>query len=136
MKLILLGAPGAGKGTQAELLCEKLGIPQISTGNIIRSEIKSGTELGNRVKSIVESGALVPDSLVIALLKNRVAQDDCASGFLLDGFPRTIPQADALADICTVDAVIEIFCSRFGNCQPNVRQAYLSLLWRNLSCFA
>ena len=108
MKLILLGAPGAGKGTQAELLCEKLGIPQISTGNIIRSEIKSGTELGNRVKSIVESGALVPDSLVIALLKNRVAQDDCASGFLLDGFPRTIPQADALADICTVDAVIEI----------------------------
>ena len=72
MKLILLGAPGAGKGTQAELLCEKLGIPQVSTGNIIRSEIKSGTELGNRVKSIVESGALVPDTLVIELLKNRI----------------------------------------------------------------
>lgn len=109
MKLILLGAPGAGKGTQAEMLCEKLGIPQVSTGNIIRSEIKSGTELGNRVKSVVESGALVPDSLVIELLKNRIAQDDCKSGFLLDGFPRTIPQAEALEEICTVDAVIEIF---------------------------
>ena len=109
MKLILLGAPGAGKGTQAELLCEKLGIPQISTGNIIRSEIKSGTELGNRVKSIVESGALVPDSLVIALLKNRVAQDDCASGFLLDGFPRTVPQAEALDEMkIEIDKVIDI----------------------------
>lgn len=109
MKLILLGAPGAGKGTQAEMLCAKLDIPQVSTGNIIRSEIKSGTELGNRVKSVVESGALVPDSLVIELLKNRIAQDDCKSGFLLDGFPRTIPQAEALEKICEVDAVIEIF---------------------------
>ncbi|MBS7314927.1 MAG: adenylate kinase [Clostridiaceae bacterium] len=108
MKLILLGAPGAGKGTQAELICEKLGIPQVSTGNIIRSEIKSGTELGLRVKSIVESGALVPDSLVIELLKNRIAQDDCKNGFLLDGFPRTIPQAEALEGICAVDAVVEI----------------------------
>ena len=109
MRLILLGAPGAGKGTQAEMLCEKLAIPQVSTGNIIRSEIKSGTELGARVKSIVESGALVPDALVIELLKNRIAQDDCKAGFLLDGFPRTIPQAEALEEICTVDAVIEIF---------------------------
>lgn len=109
MKLILLGAPGAGKGTQAELICEKLGIPQVSTGNIIRSEIKSGTELGIRVKSLVEAGALVPDSLVIELLKNRIAQDDCKAGFLLDGFPRTIPQAEALEGICAVDAVIEIF---------------------------
>ena len=109
MKLILLGAPGAGKGTQAELLCEKLGIPQVSTGNIIGSEIKSGTELGNRVKSIVESGALVPDTLVIELLKNRIAQEDCKPGFLLDGFPRTIPQAEALEEICAVDAVVEIY---------------------------
>ncbi len=109
MRLILLGAPGAGKGTQAELLCEKLGIPQVSTGNIIRAQIKSGTELGNRVKSIVESGALVPDSLVIELLKNRIAEEDCKSGFLLDGFPRTIPQAEALDGICAVDAVIEIY---------------------------
>ena len=108
MKLILLGAPGAGKGTQAELLCGKLGIPQVSTGNIIRSEIKSGTELGLRVKSLVEAGALVPDDLVIELLKNRIAQPDCENGFLLDGFPRTIPQAEALEPICRVDAVVEI----------------------------
>lgn len=109
MKLILLGAPGAGKGTQAELLCEKLGIPQVSTGNIIRAEIKSGTELGNRMKALVESGALVPDSLVIELLKNRIAQADCANGFLLDGFPRTIPQAEALEEISAIDAVVEIY---------------------------
>ncbi len=104
-----MGAPGAGKGTQAEMLCEKLAIPQVSTGNIIRSEIKSGTELGARVKSIVESGALVPDALVIELLKSRIAQEDCKAGFLLDGFPRTIPQAEALAGICAVDAVIELY---------------------------
>ena len=108
MKLILLGAPGAGKGTQAELLCEKLRIPQVSTGNIIRAEIKSGTELGLRVKSLVEAGSLVSDDLVIELLKNRIAQPDCENGFLLDGFPRTIPQAEALEQICQVDAVIEI----------------------------
>ena len=108
MKLILLGAPGAGKGTQAELLCGKLGIPQVSTGNIIRAEIKSGTELGLRVKSLVEAGRLVPDDLVIELLKNRIAQPDCENGFLLDGFPRTIPQAEALEGICRVDAVVEI----------------------------
>jgi len=109
MNIILLGAPGAGKGTQAEMICEKLNIPQVSTGNIIRSEIKAGTELGLRVKSLVESGALVSDDLVIELLKNRIAQDDCKNGFLLDGFPRTIPQAEALAEICDVDAVVEIF---------------------------
>ncbi len=109
MKLILLGAPGAGKGTQAEMICQTLSIPQISTGNIIRAQIKSGTALGLRVKAIVESGALVPDDLVIELLKDRLAQPDCANGFVLDGFPRTIPQAEALEKICEIDAVLEIY---------------------------
>ena len=109
MKLILLGAPGAGKGTQAEMICQTLSVPQISTGNIIRAQIKSGTPLGLRVKALVESGALVPDDLVIELLKDRIAQPDCANGFVLDGFPRTIPQAEALEKICAVDAVLEIY---------------------------
>jgi len=109
MKLILLGAPGAGKGTQAEIICEALSIPQISTGNIIRAQIKSGTELGLRVKAIVESGALVSDELVVELLKDRISQPDCANGFVLDGFPRTIPQAEALEKICEIDAVLEIY---------------------------
>ncbi len=109
MKLILLGAPGAGKGTQAEMICQTLSVPQISTGNIIRAQIKSGTLLGLRVKALVESGALVPDDLVIELLKDRIAQPDCANGFVLDGFPRTIPQAEALEKICAVDAVLEIY---------------------------
>lgn len=108
MKLILLGAPGAGKGTQAEYIAERLSIPQVSTGNIIRAQIKSGTELGNRVKAIVESGALVSDELVVELLKDRISQADCANGFILDGFPRTIPQAEALEEICAVDVVLEI----------------------------
>lgn len=108
MKLILLGAPGAGKGTQAEIICRTLSIPQISTGNIIRAQIKSGTELGLRVKSIVESGALVPDELVIELLKARICESDCANGFVLDGFPRTIAQAEALEKICDIDVVLEI----------------------------
>ena len=108
MKLILLGAPGAGKGTQAEFIVKSLNIPQISTGNIIRAQIKSGTELGNRVKAVVESGALVSDELVIELLKDRISQPDCANGFILDGFPRTIPQAEALEAICPVDEVLEI----------------------------
>ncbi len=108
MKLILLGAPGAGKGTQAEILCKNLSIPQISTGNIIRAQIKSGTPLGLRVKEIVDAGALVPDDLVIELLQDRISEPDCANGFILDGFPRTIGQAQALEKICPIDAVIEI----------------------------
>jgi adenylate kinase len=108
MKLILLGAPGAGKGTQAELLCRKLNIPQVSTGNIIRAEIKSDSELGRRMKALVESGSLVPDSLVIEMLAKRISEDDCLEGYLLDGFPRTIPQAEALAEIAPIDAVVEI----------------------------
>ena len=96
MRLILLGAPGAGKGTQAENISKRYDIPGISTGDMIRAAVKSGSELGNKVKSIIESGALVSDDVVIALVKDRIAKDDCKNGFILDGFPRTIPQAEAL----------------------------------------
>ena len=96
MNLILLGAPGAGKGTQGELISKKLGIPTISTGNMLREAVANGTELGKKVKSIMESGALVPDELVLDLVEERVAQPDCKNGFILDGVPRTLPQAEAL----------------------------------------
>ena len=96
MKLILLGAPGAGKGTQAEVISEKYNIPTISTGNIIRAALKNGTEMGLKAKSFIEAGALVPDEVVIGIIKERLADDDCANGYILDGFPRTIPQAEAL----------------------------------------
>ena len=96
MKLILLGAPGAGKGTQAEKICEAYNIPTISTGNILRAALKSGSEIGLKAKSYMESGALVPDEVLIEIIKDRLAEDDCQNGFILDGFPRTIPQAEAL----------------------------------------
>lgn len=96
MKLILLGAPGAGKGTQAENISKKYNIPAISTGDMIRAAVKSGSELGNKVKSFIDAGHLVPDETVIEIIKERLAKDDCANGFILDGFPRTIPQAEAL----------------------------------------
>ena len=96
MKLILLGAPGAGKGTQAEILCERLNIPTISTGNMIREAMKSGTEMGLKAKEYAENGKLVPDEVVIGIVDERLRMDDCANGFILDGFPRTIPQAEAL----------------------------------------
>lgn len=96
MKLILLGAPGAGKGTQAEVICKHLNIPAISTGNIIREAMKQGTEMGKKAKSFVDEGALVPDEVVIGIIKDRLSQEDCNNGFILDGFPRTIPQAEAL----------------------------------------
>ena len=109
MNLILLGAPGAGKGTQAEVISEKLSIPQISTGNILREAVKNGTECGIKAKSFMESGALVPDEVVIGILKDRIAEDDCKNGFILDGFPRTVPQAEALdAMNIKIDKVIEI----------------------------
>ena len=109
MKLILLGAPGAGKGTQAEIICEKLSIPTISTGNIIREAMKNGTEMGKKAKAFVEAGNLVPDEVVIGIIKERLAQDDCAKGFILDGFPRTIPQAEALDTMgIEIDKVISI----------------------------
>lgn len=109
MKLILLGAPGAGKGTQAEIICEKLNIPAISTGNIIREAMKTGTEMGKKAKAFVEAGSLVPDEVVIGIIKERLAESDCANGFILDGFPRTIPQAEALDKMgIAIDKVISI----------------------------
>ena len=98
MKLILLGAPGAGKGTQAEIISEKLHIPTISTGNILREAIKNGTETGMKAKSFMDAGKLVPDDVIIGIVRERVAQPDCANGYILDGVPRTIPQAQALEE--------------------------------------
>ena len=95
MKLILLGAPGAGKGTQAEIICDKLNIPAISTGNILREAMKNETEMGLKAKAFIESGALVPDDVIISIIKERLAQPDCAGGFILDGVPRTVAQAEA-----------------------------------------
>ena len=109
MKLILLGAPGAGKGTQAAFICKQFGIPQISTGDMLRAAVKAGTPLGLQAKAVMESGALVSDEIIIGLVKERIAQPDCAQGFLFDGFPRTIPQADAMkAAGVKLDYVLEI----------------------------
>ena len=108
MKIILLGAPGAGKGTQAQFIMQKFGIPQISTGDMFRAAIKEGTELGKQAKALMDEGKLVPDELTVALVKDRIAQPDCANGFLLDGFPRTIPQAEALKESgVKIDLVLE-----------------------------
>ena len=109
MKLILLGAPGAGKGTQAEIISDKYKIPTISTGNIIRAALKNGTEMGKKAQAYIDAGELVPDDVVIGIIKDRLSQEDCGSGYILDGFPRTIPQAKALDDLgFPVDAVLSI----------------------------
>ena len=121
LNLILLGAPGAGKGTQAEIIAEKFGIPTISTGAMIREEIASGSELGETVKSYTNNGQLVPDSVVIDIIRNRLAKDDCAKGFILDGFPRTVPQAEALdemgveiTDVLSIEVADESIMERMG----------------------
>lgn len=109
MRIILLGAPGAGKGTQAQFITEKFGIPQISTGDMLRAAVKEGTELGKQVEQVMASGGLVTDETIIALVKERIAQDDCSNGFLFDGFPRTIPQAEAMVNASVpIDVVLEI----------------------------
>ena len=109
MRLILLGAPGAGKGTQAAFICKQFGIPQISTGDMLRAAVKAGTPLGLQAKAIMDAGQLVSDDLIINLVKDRIAQPDCANGFLFDGFPRTIPQAEAMkAAGVKLDYVLEI----------------------------
>ena len=110
MNLILLGAPGAGKGTQAEVISDALGIPQISTGNILREAVKNGTEYGLKAKAAMDSGSLVSDDVVIGILKDRIAEDDCKNGFILDGFPRTVPQAEPLENMgVNIDKVVEIY---------------------------
>lgn len=109
MNLILLGAPGAGKGTQAEVICDALKIPAISTGNILREAVRKGTKSGLEAKGYMESGKLVPDEVVIGILKDRIAEDDCQNGYILDGFPRTVPQAEALEAMgVVIDKVVEI----------------------------
>jgi adenylate kinase len=109
MRLILLGAPGAGKGTQASFICQHYGIPQISTGDMLRAAVKAGTEMGLAAKKVMDSGGLVGDDIIIGLVKERIAQSDCANGFLFDGFPRTIPQADAMKQAgVKLDCVLEI----------------------------
>ena len=108
MNIIFLGPPGAGKGTQAQRICAALKIPQISTGDILRRAMKEGTETGIRAKSYIDAGQLVPDDVIIDIVKERLAMDDCAKGYILDGFPRTVPQAEALDTFATIDHVIEL----------------------------
>ena len=109
MKIIFLGAPGAGKGTQAERIADAYSIPTVSTGNMIREALANGTEMGLKAKAFIESGALVPDEVVIGIIKERLSKDDCANGFILDGFPRTIPQAEALDAMgIIIDKVVDL----------------------------
>lgn len=109
MRLVLLGAPGAGKGTQAQFICEQFGIPQISTGDMLRAAIKAGTPLGIEAKKVMDAGSLVSDEIIVGLVRERLTQDDCRAGYLFDGFPRTLPQAEAMKSVgADVDFVLEI----------------------------
>ncbi len=108
MNIIFLGPPGAGKGTQAQRICETLGIPQISTGDILRRAIKEETPTGLKAKAYIDAGKLVPDEVVIDIVRDRLEQEDCKAGYILDGFPRTVPQAEALADFARIDAVVDL----------------------------
>ena len=108
MNIIFLGPPGAGKGTQAQKICDALNIPQISTGDILRRAMKEGTETGKKAKSFIDAGQLVPDEVIIDIVKERLAMDDCRNGYILDGFPRTVPQAEALDTFATINSVIEL----------------------------
>ena len=108
MNIIFLGPPGAGKGTQAQMICDALQIPQISTGDILRRAMKDGTETGLKAKSFIDAGKLVPDEVIIDIVKERLAMDDCKGGYILDGFPRTVPQAEALETFASIDSVIEL----------------------------
>ena len=108
MNIIFLGPPGAGKGTQAQMICDALKIPQISTGDILRRAMKEGTETGLKAKSYIDAGQLVPDEVIIDIVRERLAMDDCGQGYILDGFPRTVPQAEALDTFATIDCVIEL----------------------------
>lgn len=109
MRMILLGGPGAGKGTQAAFICERFGIPQISTGNMLRTHVKNGTALGKAAEKIIDSGALISDDIIVGMVKERIREADCVNGFLFDGFPRTIPQADAMkAAGVDIDYIVEI----------------------------
>ena len=108
MNIIFLGPPGAGKGTQAQMVCDALKIPQISTGDILRRAMKDGTETGLKAKSYIDAGKLVPDGVIIDIVKERLAMDDCRGGYILDGFPRTVPQAEALDGFAVIDSVIEL----------------------------
>ena len=123
MKLILLGPPGAGKGTQAEILNKKLNIPTISTGNILRAAVKNGTPVGLQAKAYMDAGKLVPDEVIIGVISERLAEADCQNGFILDGVPRTIPQAEALEKVgITFDAVVSLEISEGGGCVRRVRR--------------
>ena len=134
MRVILLGAPGAGKGTQAKFICEAHGIPQISTGDMLRAAVKAQTPLGLEAKKIMDGGGLVSDEVIIGLVKERITHADCENGFLFDGFPRTIPQAQAMVDAgVDIDHVVEIAVDDRGNCCSHERASSSSRIRACLS---